>query len=146
MVSLLIPRIKSESRWPPTAHVHCLVVQARVIRPLELPPSSRAAGVWARAPSRRWWCVASSHGLRTRRVQAIAAVTPAIRPRATCAARTKAALDDRALRMVHCAWRCAHACVPRSVPVECVCAELCRGRSGATNKPATWQTAASARS
>ena len=73
--------------------------------------------VCARAPSPRWWCAASSHGLRTRRVQATAAVTHAIRPRATCAARRKAALDDRVLHMVHCAWRCAHACVPRSVPL-----------------------------
>jgi hypothetical protein len=53
MVSLLIPRIKSESRWPPTAHVHCLVVQARVIRPLELPPSSRTVGRRAYGRARR---------------------------------------------------------------------------------------------
>ena len=110
---------------------------------LSIPPDRRAAR-YARARRRH-------AGVQLHRTACARAVCKLLQPLHLRLVRVQRVRPGKRLRWTteHSVWCTVHGGAPTPacpVACHCVCAELRRARSGATHKPATWKTAASARS
>ena len=110
---------------------------------LSIPPDRRAAR-YARARRRH-------AGVQLHRTACARAVCKLLQPLHLRLVRVQRVRPGKRLRWTteHSVWCTVHGGAPTpACPVAChfLCAELRRARSGATHKPATWKTAASARS